>query len=130
VFPALLEGDIPFYSHEIDAYWDDIGNVEELRHSNFDALKGAVEIEPGAPQVGEGVRSASELGDAEVDGPVLVGAGVELGPGVRIQGPAILGDGCRVGAGAWVRDSIVLAGAELPDGAMLVGGIAGRLAES
>ena len=31
VFPALLEGDVPFYSHEIDAYWNDIGNLEELR---------------------------------------------------------------------------------------------------
>lgn len=130
VFPALLEADIPFYSHEIDAYWDDIGNVEELRHSNFDALRGEVAIEPGAPQVADGVRSASELGDAEVEGPVLIGAGVELGAGARIQGPAILGDGSRVGAGAWVRDSILLAGAELQDGAMLVGGIAGRLAES
>ena len=31
VFPRLLEGDVPFYSHEIDAYWNDIGNLEELR---------------------------------------------------------------------------------------------------
>ena len=130
VFPILLESDVPFYSHEIDAYWDDIGNVEELRSSNFDALRGAVAVEPGAPEVAEGVRSASELGGAEVEGPALIGEGVELGSGVRIQGPAILGDGCRLGEGAWVRDSIVLAGAELPAGAMLVGGIAGRLAQS
>lgn len=130
VFPALLEGDVPFYSHEIDAYWNDIGNVEELRQGNFDALRGAVAVEPGAPQVAEGVRSAVDLGNAEVEPPALIGAGVELGPGVRIQGPAILGDGCRVGAGAWVRDAILLAGAELPAGAVLVGGIAGRIAES
>ena len=38
VFPALLEGDIPFYSHEIDAYWNDIGNLDELRQGNVDAL--------------------------------------------------------------------------------------------
>ena len=130
VFPILLESDVPFYSHEIDAYWDDIGNVEELRSSNFDALRGAVAVEPGAPEVAEGVRSASELDGAEVEGPALIGEGVELGSGVRIQGPAILGDGCRIGQGAWVRDAIVLAGAELPAGAMLVGGIAGRLAQS
>ena len=28
VFPRLLEGDVPFYSHEIDAYWNDIGNLD------------------------------------------------------------------------------------------------------
>jgi mannose-1-phosphate guanylyltransferase/mannose-1-phosphate guanylyltransferase/phosphomannomutase len=130
VFPALLEGDVPFYAHEIDAYWNDIGNVEELRQSNFDALRGAVAVEPGAPEVSDGVRSASPLKGAEVEAPVLIGEGVELGPGVRVQAPAIIGDGCRLGAGAWIRDSILLAGAELPAGAVLVGGIAGRLTES
>ena len=61
VFPALLEGDVPFYSHEIDAYWNDIGNLDELRQGNFDALHGAVAVEPGAPEVADGVRSASSL---------------------------------------------------------------------
>ncbi len=130
VFPALLESDVPFYSHEIDAYWNDIGNLEELRQSNFDALRGAVAVDVDAPEVGPGIRSAIPLHDAEVEGPALIGAGVELGSGARIQGPAIVGDGCRVGAGAWVRDSILLAGAELPAGAILAGGIAGRLAKS
>ncbi|HWM53780.1 MAG TPA: NDP-sugar synthase [Solirubrobacterales bacterium] len=130
VFPALLESDVPFYSHEIDAYWNDIGNLEELRQSNFDALGGAVAVDVGAPEVGPGIRSAVPLEDAEVEGPALIGAGVELGPGARIQGPAIVGDGCRVGAGAWVRDSILLAGAELPAGTILAGGIAGRLTKS
>ncbi len=130
VFPALLENDVPFYSHEIEAYWNDIGNLDELRQGNLDALRGAVRVEPGAPEVADGIRSASELNGAEVEGPALIGAGVELGEGVRIQGPAIVGDGCRLGAGAWVRDSILLAGTELAPEAMLVGAIAGRVTKS
>lgn len=129
VFPALLESDIPFYSHEIDAYWNDIGNLDELRQGNFDALRGEVEVEvdPRALKVAEGIRAASSLGGAEVEGPVLVGSGVELGEGVRIEGPAIVGDGCRIGAGALVCGSILLAGAEVAPEAMLVGAIAGRV---
>jgi mannose-1-phosphate guanylyltransferase len=130
VFPALLEGDVPFYSHEIDAYWNDIGNLDELRQGNLDALHGAVKVEPGAPEVAEGVRAASPLGGAEVEPPVLIGEGVELGEGVRIEGPAILGDGCRIGDGARIRDSILLGGTELPDGTILVGGIAGHATKS
>jgi mannose-1-phosphate guanylyltransferase len=130
VFPALLESDVPFYSHEIDAYWNDIGNLEELRQGNLDALLGEVQVETGAPEVAAGIRSASPLDDAEVEGPVLVGSGVELGTGARIEGPAIVGDGCRIGDGAWVRDSILLAGTELPPEAMLVGAIAGRMAKA
>jgi mannose-1-phosphate guanylyltransferase len=130
VFPALLEGDVPFYSHEIESYWNDIGNLEELRQGNLDALHGAVEVEPGAPQVADGVWAAVPLDGLEVTAPVMVGAGVELGEGVRIEGPAIVADNCRIGDGACIRDSILLDGAELPAGAILVGGIASRVAES
>jgi mannose-1-phosphate guanylyltransferase len=130
VFPALLAGDVPFYSHEVDAYWNDIGNLDELRQGNLDALRGEVEVEPGAPEVAGGVRAASPLGDAEVEPPALIGAGVELGEGVRIEGPAILGDGCRIGDGARIRDSILLEGAELPARAFLIGAIAGRATKS
>jgi mannose-1-phosphate guanylyltransferase len=130
VFPALLENDVPFYSHEIDAYWNDIGNLDELREGNLDALRGDVKVDPGAPEVANGVRSASDLGNAEVTAPALVGAGVELGDGVRIDGPAIVGDGCRIGDGAHVRDSILLSGAKLPPGAILIGAIAGKATKS
>ena len=129
VFPALLENDVPFYSHEIDAYWSDIGNLEELRQSNLDALRGEVEVDPGAPEVADGVRAASPLGGAEVTAPALIGAGVELGEGARIDGPAIIGDGCRIGAGAHVRDAILLEGAELPPGGIQIGGIAARVTD-
>jgi mannose-1-phosphate guanylyltransferase len=130
VFPALLEGDVPFYSHEIDAYWNDIGNLDELRQGNLDALHGTVKVEPGAPQVAAGVRAASPLDGAEVTAPVLVGTGVEIGAGVRIEGPAIVGDGCRIGDGSVVRDAILLEGAELPPKSILVGGIAARMPEA
>lgn len=130
VFPALLENDVPFYSHEIEDYWNDIGNLDEMRQGNLDALRGEVRIDPGAPEVAEGVRSASPLGDAEIEGLVLIGERVELGAGVRIQGPAIVGDGCRIGDGAWIRDSILLSDAELAPEAMLVGAIAGRVAKA
>lgn len=126
VFPALLEADVPFYSHEIDAYWNDIGNLDELRQGNLDALHGAVAVEPGAPRVAEGVWAASPLGGTEVEAPALIGAGVELGEDVHVEGPAIVGDGCRLGDGVRLRDSILLEGAELPAGAILVGGIAAR----
>jgi mannose-1-phosphate guanylyltransferase len=128
VFQALLEGDLPFYSHEIDAYWNDIGNLDELHQGNFDALLGAVAVEPGAPEIAPGVRSASSLDGVEASGPVLVGEGVEFGAGVRIACPAIVGNGCRIGEGAYLgREAILLDGTELPAGAMAVGGVSGRI---
>ena len=126
VFPALLEADVPFYSHEIDAYWNDIGNLEELRQSNVDALRGAVQLDPGAPRVAEGIWSAVPLDGVEVEPPLLVGERSELGDGAVIQGPVVIGAGCRIGARASVRDAILLDGFELPEGEILAGGIAAR----
>ncbi|MFN8162948.1 MAG: NDP-sugar synthase [Solirubrobacterales bacterium] len=126
VFPALLEGDVPFYSHEIDAYWNDIGNLDELRAGHLDALSGAVAIE----RVGElvdGFRSGSPAADeGALSGPVLLGLGCEIGDDVRIDGPSVIGDGVRIGDGSRLREVIALPGVEVPAGSVLIGAIAGR----
>jgi acetyltransferase-like isoleucine patch superfamily enzyme len=42
-----------------------------------------------------------------------------------VHGPAVVGDGCRLGADAMLRDCVVLPGAEVPAGALVVGGLYG-----
>src|SRR4051812_9696102 len=127
VFPGLLEGDVPFYSHEIDAYWNDIGSVSEFVQGNLDALGGTVGIEPPVGQVSPGVYAGdrSDLDAVKVKGPVLIGTGCHLGTGVNLHGPVVVGDGCHLGAGAMLRDCVVLPGAEAPAGALVVGGLYG-----
>jgi mannose-1-phosphate guanylyltransferase/mannose-1-phosphate guanylyltransferase/phosphomannomutase len=125
VFPKLLAEDVPFYSHEIDAYWNDIGNLVELREGNVDALTGAVRVE----QVGEmvdGFRNGARMDEEpDLDGPVLLGPGCEIGDDVRIDGPSVIGDGARIGAGSRLRDVIVLPDAQVPERSVLIGAILG-----
>jgi mannose-1-phosphate guanylyltransferase len=125
VFPALLDGDVPFHSHEIDAYWNDIGSVEEFVQGNFDALAGRVGVAPPADEVSPGVYAgdASDLDGVKVKPPVLVGAGCEIGAGADLHGPVVIGDGCRVGAGAMIREAVILPRAKLGEGAVIVGGL-------
>jgi len=127
IFPALLEGDIPFYSHEIDAYWNDIGSVGEFVQGNLDALEGAVGIEPPAPAVKEGVYAGEgcDLDGVKVKPPLLIGSGCHVGIGADLHGPVVVGDGCRLGADAMLRDCVVLPGAEIPAGGLVVGGLYG-----
>jgi len=125
VFPRLLESDVPFYSHEIDAYWNDIGNLVELRESTYDALSGAVQVEQMGEMV-DGYRSGEPEGDeGALEGPVLLGPGCEVGDDVRIDGPAVIGDGAQVGAGSRLRDVIVLPGAVIPERSVVIGAILG-----
>ena len=127
VFPSLLDGDIPFFSHEIDAYWNDIGSVGEFVQGNLDALAGEVGIEPPSPEVSNGVFAGggSNLDGVRVTAPVLIGPDAQVGEGASLQGPVVVGDGCSLGAGAMLRECVVLPGAQIPAGGLVVGGLYG-----
>ena len=118
VFPALLENDVPFYIHEIDEYWNDVGSLEELRAGTFDALEGrlGLALGPGDPPPEVEV----------IDGPAWVGQGCEFGEGVRLMGRVVIGDRCRIGAGASLRDAIVFPGTDVPARAITIGAIEGH----
>ena len=45
LFPLLLEMGRPIYGHVLDGYWQDIGNLDQFRQANFDALDGRVQLD-------------------------------------------------------------------------------------
>jgi mannose-1-phosphate guanylyltransferase len=122
VFPALLEHDVPFGVHVADAYWNDVGSLSEYLQGNLDLIEGAVDVEP----VGE-LAADDGLDGVELHGRALVGDRVEIGSGVRLDGPLVIGPGARIGDGANVRESVLLAGAEVPARGVLAGAIAGNV---
>ncbi len=105
VFPALLENDVPFYVHEIDEYWNDVGSLHELKSGTFDALEDVTFVGP----------------------PVWIGRDCEIGIGTRLMGPLVIGDNCRIGATSALRDSILFPGTELADGTILIDAITGHV---
>ncbi len=94
LFPLLLEMGRPIYGHVFDGYWQDIGNLEQYRQANFDALDESVQLEI------PGIR---------IRGNVWLGDGVDLDDLDAIQGPAFLGNYCRIARGAHVGPYTVLA---------------------
>jgi mannose-1-phosphate guanylyltransferase/mannose-1-phosphate guanylyltransferase/phosphomannomutase len=127
VFPALLEADVPFHSHEIEEYWNDIGSLADYLQGNAAALRGEVSIHLPGSELAEGVFADEEsnLDGVKVKPPVLIGAGCQIGARADLHGPVVIGDRCRIGAGAMLRDSVLLAGCEVGGGALVVGGVYG-----
>ena len=127
IFPALLDSDVPFYVHESEGYWNDVGSLPEYLQGNLDAVEGLVELEP----LGEIVELGDEKADDEGDGPfegsgrVLVGPDSRIDPSARIDGPAVIGAGTSIAAGAMVKRSVLLPRAEVAEDALLAGSIAG-----
>jgi mannose-1-phosphate guanylyltransferase / phosphomannomutase len=93
LFPYLLEMGRPLYGFVMDGYWQDIGNLDQYRQANFDALDESVRLNI------PGIR---------IRGNVWLGEGVEIGDLEQIEGPALLGNYCRIAQGATVGAYSVL----------------------
>src|SRR6266571_438681 len=93
LFPLLLEMGRPLYGHVFDGYWQDIGNLDQFRQANFDALDERVRLNI------PGIR---------LRGNVWLGEGVEVDDLAAIEGPAYVGNYCRIAPGATVGAHSVL----------------------
>ena len=129
VFPALLAADVPFFCWRLAGYWNDVGNIEQYRLSNFDALLGRVELEvPGRqirPRVWVGQGTQIDPG-VRIEAPVLIGAGCLVESGAELIGPLIVGDGCVIERGAVLEGTINWDGVKTGRGSRLAGSILGR----
>jgi len=129
VFPALLDGGAPFHCWELEGYWNDVGNIEQYRLSNFDALLGRVALDvPGreiSPRVWVGQGTEIEAG-VRLEAPILLGAGCLVESGAELIGPLIIGDGCVVERGAVLEGVIHWDGAKAGRDSRLAGSILGR----
>jgi mannose-1-phosphate guanylyltransferase/phosphomannomutase len=93
LFPYLLEMGRPLYGFVLDGYWQDIGNLDQFRQANFDALEENVRLNI------PGIR---------IRGNVWLGEGVEIADLEQIEGPAYVGNYCRISPGAIVGSHSVL----------------------
>jgi mannose-1-phosphate guanylyltransferase/mannose-1-phosphate guanylyltransferase/phosphomannomutase len=128
VFPILLEHDVPFHAHTIDAYWNDVGSLPEYLQGNLDALEGAVEVDPSGERMSgsdDEEIPAPQEGGWTLSGSALVGEGAEIGAGARLDGPLVIAPGARIGENACVRRSVLLAGTRVPPDALVAGAIVG-----
>jgi mannose-1-phosphate guanylyltransferase/phosphomannomutase len=93
LFPLLLEMGRPMYGHVCEGYWQDIGNLDQYRQANFDALDERVRL---------------SIPGFKLRGNVWVGEGVEVDDVEGVEGPAYIGSDCRIAPDAWVGPYSVL----------------------
>ena len=128
VFPDLLKQGVPFHAHAIDEYWNDVGNLREYVRSNGDALEGRVAIDIPGKEIRPGVWSedGTDLPESlHMEPPVLLGSKCRIGENVVIHGPAVVGDGSTLENGSQLAHTLLLPGALVPSGSLIVGGVVG-----
>jgi mannose-1-phosphate guanylyltransferase / phosphomannomutase len=96
LFPLLLEMGRPIYGYVCEGYWQDIGNLDQYRQANFDALDERVRL---------------NIPGLKIRGDVWIGEGVEIDDVEGVEGPAFIGNYARVSPEASVGPYTVLGSA-------------------
>jgi mannose-1-phosphate guanylyltransferase / phosphomannomutase len=132
LFPLLLEMGRPIYGHVCEGYWQDIGNLDQYRQANFDALDERVRLNipgfklRGNVWVGEGVQ----VDDVEgVQGPAFIGADCRIAPDGIVGPYSVLSSGVTLREHTRVSRSVIDAGTYLGRASTVEGAVLGRNCE-
>ena len=129
LFPDLLRRGKPVYGASVEGYWQDIGNLDQYRKANFDALDGRIQLEVS----GIRLRDNVVLGD----GVLLARPEPDRGPGRhrellpdRGRGTdrpySVLGQNVVVKEGATTERSVIDSGCYIGRSARIDGTILGK----
>jgi mannose-1-phosphate guanylyltransferase len=129
VFPGLVQrGDLVLGVAD-DAYWQDLGTPSRYLEGQQAVLDGRCAW-PAGHDLHPNGQGALVHAKADVHPDALLGPGVVVGRGCRVEAGAVLRecalhDGVEVGAGARVERAIVGPGARLAPGAQLIDAVVG-----
>jgi mannose-1-phosphate guanylyltransferase/phosphomannomutase len=110
------------------AYWNDVGDLDELRNTILDAVLGHVRVDVPGEEIAPGVWAEEGCRihpSATIDGPVVLGRNVTVEEDAQIRGPAAIGADCHVGKAAAIRRAALLPGSVVPDEGLAIAGIFG-----
>jgi mannose-1-phosphate guanylyltransferase/phosphomannomutase len=123
-----VAADEEIYAYTTMAYWNDVGDLDELRNTILDAVLGHVRIDIPGQEVAPGcwAEGGCKIDDsAQLDGPIVLGPNVVIQEGAQVRGPAAIGAECVVGKGAAIRSAALFPGTAVPDEGLAIAGIFG-----
>ena len=85
VFPKLLHGGERLFGFVTTDYWCDVGNLQQYREAQIDAVTGKVDV---------------EIPGTKIRHDIWVGDGTEIDPDANLAGPLVIGRNCRIGKGS------------------------------
>ena len=129
LFPKLLERGRPLYGFVTDAYWEDIGTLEQYASAQRAVLDGRVRgVRPPGTRLREDiyVGRRAQVDDEELEGPVVIGDNVRVDEGAKIRPYTVVGNNVVVSAGSTVERTVIAEGTYVGEGAELIDTLIGR----
>ena len=122
LFPYLLEKGEPMYAVVSDQYWIDIGTPGKYLEVHRDILGGDFQSSAIPPSA---LTSDMIPIDAFVDSASLVGEGVTIRDGVRIES-SVIGPNCKIDSGTHIVNSVLWSGNTIDADVRISGSILAR----
>ena len=129
LFPLLMKKGAPLYGYVANGYWCDVGNISEYQRATSDLLSGKVNLGETGRHIGGGIYVEEDVDiapDAQLFGPIYLGAGVRIKGGVVIHGPTAIRPFTIVDNRAHIDRSIIWRNVYIGEGVELRGAIIGR----
>jgi mannose-1-phosphate guanylyltransferase len=123
-FPAVIADGVPCMGWcPPGAYWRDIGSPAAYRAAQMDLLDERVKtpLPPAGERRGRAWVGRDVALDprARLEGPAVLGDGVQVAAGAHIGPRTVVGPGCRIGGGARLEDAVLWERVEVGAGAVL-----------
>ncbi len=121
LFPALMNKGIKLYGFTAKGYWRDVGNPDAYRDVHIDIFNKKVRFNFPGKRIRYIDGILHLMGEAKIDksveiiGEVVLGDGVEIGKGVKLQNCAI-GNNTKIGIDCKIRDSVIWENVQIGDG--------------
>lgn len=128
LFPEWLKAGRRIHAYATDAYWCDVGTIDQYQTAHFDVLEGRVQL-PLLSRRSEGSwvsRSAFIHPTARLVGPVMIGERVTVEAGAVVGPYAVVGRNSRIGSWTRVAHSVLFEDVSLAAGIRVKGAILGR----
>jgi len=108
LFPELVAKNASLYGYPMVEYWSDVGGLEKYIQSNYDAMKGQVQI---------------RIPGRKVSHSTWIGARALIGRSARFEGSVIIGNRCQIGENVYIKDAVIGDKCVIEDGAAITGSV-------
>ena len=129
LFPVVLQTGDAMYGYPSNAYWTDIGKPQTYLEVHHDILMGKVRFSFGGREIASRVwleNGADIHPTSQIIGPVVIGAGVQIGRGARVLGPTVIGPRCVIGPNVTIEDAVLWEDNVIEEGAVVRSCVLGR----